>query len=925
MLLWNALFSPGRSKSSFRVNCADPVTQPLNTSQKTKISQNHSKPNIPEYDLVRRIGSGSYGEVWLARTLTGSYRAVKVVRRSDFDSEHTFEREFEGLLKIEPISRKHAGLVDILHVGRNHAEGVYHYVMELGDDREMVQKIHPVDYEPRTLAMDTARKKRFSVDETIHTGLSLGAGLQYLHEHGLTHRDIKPSNVIFVSGEPKLADIGLVAEEGQRTYVGTAGFVPPEGPGTAVADIYSLGMVLYEISTGKDRMSFPALPDDIGLENKDRKRWRMLNEVICKACHPNPNRRFGTAKHLIDALRRVQRGKYNRPILPRVAAITCVASLTGFSLAWAKSGEMPWPPGYEGRYLLDPRVRNLADRARLKDPVVIPAGKGKMTIDSVPQGAGVYIGRVLLGMTPLPKDDLPTGKQAFILKHPGYDNESFEVNIQPGEDNPKSFRLRFSMPSDGKDWTNSLGMNFIWKKDGQRHLSEPVGYLQYQKLIGYDSEDVSGGRALVQKSEASHFCRLLLEEDLAKGRLQRELFHYEPVFSENTTPTPTVTPDMTQVELPGKVTMPVPEAVEENSPAPVAFRVALIRHQFGDLVIGSTPKGATVVLNGKPVGVTPLTLTQQPVGPLSIKLSLAGHEDYLVKNFNVVANKTNTHEPKLKRSKEAILGADYENSLGMRFKHIPGLNALVCVWETRIKDFNRYRQDLGEPAYGDDFDSGTSHPVSSTRDEAMSFCRWLTLQEKKLGRLKEDLEYRLPTDEEWSLAAGIYDRPGLPDPAARNQVLKNRYVWGTGEDAWPPPRGKGLMPGNFSDLSRLGRDRSIGRKELVGGADDSRYPDGKPFDDGFPFLAPVGSFTANPYGLYDLCGNVSEWVSDNYGGRFPKLGVVRGGSWDSFGQGELLASSRNAVPPDLTPDGICGFRCVIALTTGKAPKARPVE
>jgi len=78
-----------------------------------------------------------------------------------------------------------------------------------------------------------------------------------MHSAGLVHRDIKPSNIIFVNGKPKLADIGLVVSLGDaRSFVGTEGYVPPEGPGTIHADIYSLGKVLYEISTGQGRDLF---------------------------------------------------------------------------------------------------------------------------------------------------------------------------------------------------------------------------------------------------------------------------------------------------------------------------------------------------------------------------------------------------------------------------------------------------------------------------------------------------------------------------------------------------------------------------------------------------------------------------------------------------------------------------------------------
>ena len=75
-------------------------------------------------------------------------------------------------------------------------------------------------------------------------GIKIAEGLDYLHRKELIHRDVKPSNLIFIDGKCRLADIGLVALLGQRSFVGTEGFVAPEGPGTAASDIFSLGMVL---------------------------------------------------------------------------------------------------------------------------------------------------------------------------------------------------------------------------------------------------------------------------------------------------------------------------------------------------------------------------------------------------------------------------------------------------------------------------------------------------------------------------------------------------------------------------------------------------------------------------------------------------------------------------------------------------------
>src|SRR5438876_7752610 len=91
-------------------------------------------PQIPDHELLRRVGEGAYGEVWLARNVMGTYRAVKIVYRRSFSDERPYEREFAGIKKFEPISRAHGSQVDILHVGRNDAAGYFFYVMELADD-----------------------------------------------------------------------------------------------------------------------------------------------------------------------------------------------------------------------------------------------------------------------------------------------------------------------------------------------------------------------------------------------------------------------------------------------------------------------------------------------------------------------------------------------------------------------------------------------------------------------------------------------------------------------------------------------------------------------------------------------------------------------------------------------------------------------
>jgi serine/threonine protein kinase len=130
-----------------------------------------------------------------------------------------------------------------------------------------------------------------------------------LHENGLVHRDIKPSNIIFVGGVPKLADIGLVADlDEAKSFVGTPGYIPPEGPGKPQADLYSLGKVLYEMSTGRDRQDFPQLPANLR-ELPDAALLVEFNEVLLDACESEVQKRYQSADEMRDDLGLLQLGR----------------------------------------------------------------------------------------------------------------------------------------------------------------------------------------------------------------------------------------------------------------------------------------------------------------------------------------------------------------------------------------------------------------------------------------------------------------------------------------------------------------------------------------------------------------------------------------------------------------------------------------
>src|SRR5207249_11754056 len=117
--------------------------------------------------------------------------------------------------------------------------------MELAEGAASEPNHNPAGFVPIALTSTLQPRGELIAAEFARVSVALTSALAFLHAQGLMHRDIKPSNIIFVQGKPKLADIGLVAGTDEtRSFVGTEGYIPPEGPGTPAADVYSLGKVL---------------------------------------------------------------------------------------------------------------------------------------------------------------------------------------------------------------------------------------------------------------------------------------------------------------------------------------------------------------------------------------------------------------------------------------------------------------------------------------------------------------------------------------------------------------------------------------------------------------------------------------------------------------------------------------------------------
>jgi serine/threonine protein kinase/WD40 repeat protein len=296
-------------------------------------------PKIPDHLLIRVIGRGSYGEVWLARNVMGTPRAVKIVRLDAFETPAPYEREFAGIRRYEPVSRTSPGLVQVLHVGRDDAAGFFYYVMELGDSAtpasDTTSKEFFEDYQARTLRSDMKRLGRLPVADCVEAGLAIAEGLMRLHGAGLVHRDIKPSNIIFVEGRARLADIGLVGEAREgSTLVGTTGYIPPEGPGQPRGDLFALGKVLYEAASGQELARWPDTPPE-WLAPGHEAEWE-FHEIVLRLGADDPARRHADAATLRNELsllrggqsvRRLRMLERRMKVVRMVAAAAAVAAV----------------------------------------------------------------------------------------------------------------------------------------------------------------------------------------------------------------------------------------------------------------------------------------------------------------------------------------------------------------------------------------------------------------------------------------------------------------------------------------------------------------------------------------------------------------------------------------------------------------------
>ena len=205
---------------------------------------------LGDYTIVRLLGKGGMGAVYLVHDENGAPFAAKVVMLSDDDAQREWRRRFVKEAGFA-MTVHHKNLVAVHDMGEVEASGLCYIIM---------------DYMPGgTLADLLKRKGRLGVREAVDIAIAIASVLEVAHGVGAVHRDIKPDNILFdADGTPKLTDMGIAkfgGASGSTTVtatgviVGTPAYMSPEQmmdshAVDARADIYSLGLVLYEMLTG---------------------------------------------------------------------------------------------------------------------------------------------------------------------------------------------------------------------------------------------------------------------------------------------------------------------------------------------------------------------------------------------------------------------------------------------------------------------------------------------------------------------------------------------------------------------------------------------------------------------------------------------------------------------------------------------------
>ena len=292
--------------------------------------------------LTACCGGGAYGEVYVCEDISGRRLAVKIISKIRLGGD--WERELRGVSNYRRITENALLLLQIYHVEED--ADTFFYTMEPADS------ISPDVYRADTLA-ERLKNGPLPRQELYPVLSSIFAGVKIIHDAGFAHRDIKPDNIIFVKGQPKLSDIGLLSSlSATRTQLaGTLDFLPPEErasdhPGTdrrsrQKNDLYAFGKVIYCSVTGCSPQDFPTVPAELPLTPE----LKFFLRLAFRLCNKDPLLRLDslekTAAELAQIDRKLQSGETFRDKCHYVCH-GLLTRLSGELLAFARWSKRHW-------------------------------------------------------------------------------------------------------------------------------------------------------------------------------------------------------------------------------------------------------------------------------------------------------------------------------------------------------------------------------------------------------------------------------------------------------------------------------------------------------------------------------------------------------------------------------------------------------
>ena len=257
------------------------------------------------YEIIGKIGAGGMSDVYKAKDTTlGRYVAIKVLK-SEFSEDVNFVTKFRTEAS-SAAGLEHPNIVNIYDVG---SENEFHYIV-----MEYVEGI--------TLKTYIEKKGQLSFKEAVSIAIQVGRGIEAAHNKGIIHRDIKPQNIIIsTEGKVKVTDFGIAKAVTSNTInsdvMGSVHYTSPEqarnGYVDGKSDIYSLGIVMYEMVTGRvpfngDTTVAVAI-QHLQEEMESPKTYApdlpiSMEKIILKCTQKNPDRRYESITALLSDLRK---------------------------------------------------------------------------------------------------------------------------------------------------------------------------------------------------------------------------------------------------------------------------------------------------------------------------------------------------------------------------------------------------------------------------------------------------------------------------------------------------------------------------------------------------------------------------------------------------------------------------------------------